>query len=46
MNRYSSEPARYISQGMCVIANVQMDEIPETITNSDLDLTINVKTVS
>lgn len=30
-------------KGMCVIANVQMDEIPETITNSDLDLTINVK---
>lgn len=30
-------------KGMCLIANMQMDEIPATITNSDLDLTINVK---
>ncbi len=28
---------------MCLIANVQMDEIPASITSSDLDLMINVK---
>ncbi len=30
-------------KGMCLIANVQMDEIPASITNSDLDFKINVK---
>lgn len=30
-------------KGMCLIANVQMDEIPASITSSDLDLMINVK---
>ncbi len=30
-------------KGMCLIANIEKDAIPATITNSDLDLMINVK---
>lgn len=30
-------------KGMCLIANIELDEIPAAITNSDLDLMVNVK---